>query len=188
MLYRRNPHFWVLFALIPACASILAGSAFLPAQGKNQGFELHADKSVTQAEIGLPIYPGAKPLKDGDEHSVDLGFTIGDSHFRLLTKEFVSHDAPSRILDFYRKPLSRYGEVLECDHGQAIGPVKKTAQGLTCESRKDSENHSGISSDDHELRAGSPDRFHMVAITDQKQDGTRFGLAYIELPKEKKPK
>jgi hypothetical protein len=45
-------------------------------------------------------------------------------------------------------------------------------------------NGSGDSSTDHELRAGTPLRFRIVGISDAKDGKTRFGLVYLELPKD----
>ena len=94
---------------------------------------MHANANAGASEIGLPPYPGATLYKDpkGDS-KFDFGFTIGDTHFKVLAADYVSPDAGARILDFYRKPLSKYGEILECDHGKPVGALTHTASGLTC--------------------------------------------------------
>jgi len=45
-------------------------------------------------------------------------------------------------------------------------------------------NGSGDSSTDHELRAGTPLRFRIVGISDSQAGKTRFGLVFLELPKD----
>ena len=45
-------------------------------------------------------------------------------------------------------------------------------------------NGSGDSSDDHELRAGTPLRFRIVGISDAENGKTHFGLVYLGLPKD----
>jgi len=40
-------------------------------------------------------------------------------------------------LAFYRKPLSRYGEVLECDQSKPVGSHIVTRDGLTCSDEHD---------------------------------------------------
>jgi hypothetical protein len=158
------------------------------AQDKGFSLDLHANSHATAKDIGLPDYPGAKPYKDGDnESSADLGMSFKDFHFKLLAASYVSGDSATQILDYYRKPLARYGEVLECLKGKPVGALKETKSGLTCESKKDGNievNGSGDSSTDHELRAGTPLRFRIVGISDVKDGKTRFGLVYLELPKE----
>jgi hypothetical protein len=56
-------------------------------------------------------------------------------------------------LAFYRKPISRYGEVLECDHGKPVGSHSVTRNGLTGSDEHDGRtptNVSANSSSDHE--------------------------------------
>ena len=101
---------------------------------------------------------------------------------------YITPDAPDKVLEFYRKPLAQYGEVLECLHGKAVGSVAKTSSGLTCSDEQGGHvdvNGSADSSKDHELRAGAPKKFRIVAINDDAPGGkTRFGLVYLELPKD----
>lgn len=171
--------------LVSASLGLLLGVPATHAQSPSEGFELHANKVATAKEMGLPMYPGAKPYNDPDKDSVDMGFSFGDTHFRLLAAEFVSTDSPQRILEFYRKPLSHFGEVLECDHGKAVGPLTKTRSGLTCDNNSDgSMKVNGAASDGRDLRAGTPQRMHMVGISERDNGQTRFGLVYLELPKD----
>ena len=37
---------------------------------------------------------------------------------------------------------------------------------------------------DHELRAGTPKQFHIVGIDKTQANSTRFGLVYVQLPKD----
>ena len=89
------------------------------------------------------------------------------------------------MLEFYRKPLARYGEVLECDHGMAVGSPTVANSGLTC---SDTQGHhsqsSGESSDAHELRSGTPRHFRIVGIDQGQSDETHFSLLLLELPKD----
>jgi len=180
---------------------VLASTIFLAGpQGfaQNSGFnlELHADAQTTAADVGLPVYPGSKIYKDKDNDAgADLGFTLGDVHFVLKAVNYVTGDSPAQVLAFYRKPLSRFGEVLECDRGKPVGALTVTHSGLTCADKDGSTtglqvNGSANSGTDHELRAGSPRKFRIVGI-DLPHSGsasTRFGLVYLELPKDKDDK
>jgi hypothetical protein len=170
----------------------LASVALSPAsKASSAQIDLHANSKVSAADVGLPAYPGASPYKDKDkdDDSADLGLILGDFHFRLKVATFVATDTPGHLLDFYRKPLSQFGEVLECDHGKPVGSVSATHSGLTCsDSKGDS-----INSDEHQLRAGTPHKFRIVAIQrpDSEtskalpKDVTRFSLIYLEIPKDK---
>jgi hypothetical protein len=123
-----------LFALLAfgLCAAILfCGGTASFAQNSDDRLELHANSHASAADIGLPAYPGATFYKDtNNDSAVDLGLNLGDFHFTLKAANYVSSDSPARILAFYRKPLSRYGEVLECDHGKPVGRTLSRATDL----------------------------------------------------------
>ncbi len=135
-----------LFMVTLLCGAI---SSF----AQNAGFDLslYANDHATAADIGLPSYPGASVYKEpNNDAAFDLGFSSGDSHFRLMVAKFITSDSPVKVLEFYRKPLSRYGEVLECNDGKPVGTLKATRTGLTC-----SDEHGGQSQATRQLRLGS---------------------------------
>ena len=170
-----------MFALV--AAALLCGNVSLSAQ--NSGMELHANSKATAADIGLPVYPGSTLHKDKDnDGAVDMGFSYGDSQFRLLAADYVSSDSPDKILAFYRKPLSRYGEVLECKDGKPVGTPTVTRSGLTCSDQKGGDVDVNSGSKGHELRAVTPHQFRVVGIDKSQPDATHFGLVYIQLPKD----
>ncbi len=155
-------------------------------QAQNSGIDLHASSHAGAAEIGLPTYPGATLYTDENNNSgANLGLSFGDFHFSLLVVQYKTKDSPDKVLAFYRKPLSRYGEVLECNHGKAVGDRTTRRSGLTCsDDTEQLKTNASDSSESHELRAGAPHKFRIVSI-DQPRDGaTRFGLVYLELPKD----
>ncbi len=173
-------------ALFVFAAAVLCGNSALFAQ--NSGMELHANSKATSAEVGLPGYPGATPYKDKDnDSSVDMGYTFGDSQFHLIAVSYVSSDSPDQILSFYRKPLSHYGDVLECNDGKPVGKLTTTRSGLTCDDdQKGKLQVNGYSgSKGRELRAGTPQQFRVVGIDKTEAKSTRFGLVYVQLPKDK---
>jgi hypothetical protein len=172
--------------LLAGAAMAIACLAMAPAKASGLQIDLHANSKVTAADVGLPAYPGASPYKekDKDDDSADLGLILGAFHFRLKVATFIVTDTPGHLLDFYRKPLAHYGDVLECDHGKPVGSVTTTHSGLTCsDSKGDS-----INSDEHQLRAGTPHQFRIVTVQkadqDSAQNSTRFSLVYVELPKD----
>jgi hypothetical protein len=170
-------------------AFVFAGIHSSIAQDSGFNLDLHANSHATAKDIGLPLYPGAAPWKDSDKDSsaANLGFGLNSFHFGLLVAEFSTTDSSSRVLDFYRKPLSHYGEVLECDKGKPVGSLTVTKSGLTCSGSKNGGvtiNGNGDSSNDHELRAGTPLRYRVVGISETKDGKTKFGLVYLELPKD----
>ena len=175
-------HVWCL------AAAFAAGGATGFAQNSDFKLDVHANDRATAEKIGLPVYPGAEIYQDKDNSSADLGLVLNSFHFDLKAVHYITPDATDKVLDFYRKPLSRYGEVLECLHGKAVGSLAKTSSGLMCSDEQGGHvdvNGSADSSKDHELRAGAPKKFRIVAIDNDAPGGrTRFGLVYLELPKD----
>jgi hypothetical protein len=172
----------VLFVAIVFCSNVAS-----LAQNSGVNLALHANDHASAADVGLPNYPGASPYKEPDNDSAfDLGFTAGDSHFRLIAANYVTRDSPEQVLAFYRKPLSHYGEVLECDHGKPVGSLTVTRSGLTCSDQQGGnvQVNGHADSSDHELRAGTPHKFRVVGIDKSQPKSTHFGLVFIELPKD----
>lgn len=168
---------------------LLSASTVARAQN-NFDLAIHANSDVSPADIGLPAYPGATPAhKHGDDKAAfDIGFSYGDTHFRMRGISYDSDDSPGRILDFYRKALGRYGDVLECDHGRPVGSLTVTSSGLRCSDRKNGD-HLNIdghidSSKDHDLRAGSPEEFRIVGINESESQSARFVIMYVKTPKD----
>jgi endonuclease YncB( thermonuclease family) len=182
--------------LMFAVVAVFAGTALFAQDSSSSdsglNLALHANSHATAADIGLPEYPGAKLYKDpnnkDNDSSADIGLTFGDFHFRVQAVSYVTGDSPEQVLAFYRKPLSHYGEVLECDHGKPVGKLTTTDTGLTCSDEHGGHvqvNGSANSSDDHELRVGTPHKYRIVGIDEPKAGQTKFGLVYLELPKDK---
>jgi hypothetical protein len=172
-----------LLAVISFCGGVASFG-----QNSDGNVELHANSHASAAGIGLPVYPGATLYKDkGNDSGGDLGLSFGDFHFSLMAVNYVTKDSPQQVLNFYRKPLSRYGQVLECDHGKPVGSLTVTRSGLTCD-LKDSGGTSSYSSTGEEIRAGSPQKFRIVGVDESHPGSTRFALVYLELPKDNSKK
>jgi len=168
-------------------AVLCCGTISSYAQNSGFNLSLHANDHATAADIGLPSYPGASPYRELDNDAAfDLGFSSGNSHFRLMVANYTTSDSPAEVLGFYRKPLSRYGEVLECKDGKPIGKLKTTRNGLTCSDERggNSQANAHADSTDHDLRAGSPHNFRVVGIDKSQPKSTHFALIYVQLPKD----
>src|SRR5271168_3329906 len=127
------------------------------------GLHVSSD-GTTAADIGLPVYPGAKlsEKKDGDK-SADIHFGFGDWQFRLKVVKYQSSDPPDRVLAFYKKALGRYGDVIECNGRTAIGSPMITREGLTCDEDVNS-NHKVDVDMAESLKAGSKRHQHIMGI------------------------
>ena len=180
-----------ILALLSATVLASAVSFAVPCFAQNSDFNLnmHANSHATAKDIGLPVYPGATPFrdKDSDSSSADLGLILNSFHFNLKVASFVTTDSPERVLAFYRKPLSKYGEVLECNHGKPVGSLTVTKSGLTCGDKNGGMTVNGSDMGD-ELRAGTPEQFRIVGIDSTDSGQTKFGLVAVVLPKDKDEK
>jgi hypothetical protein len=169
---------------------MVAVPSAVPSFAQNSDFNLnvHANSHATAKDIGLPEFPGATPFTDddSDSSSADLDFLLKSFHFSIKAASFVTTDSPEHILAFYRKPLARFGEVLECNHGKPVGSLTATKSGLTCGDLKGGQMTVDGSDSDHELRAGTPNQFHIVGIDNSENGKTKFGLVALVLPKDEK--
>lgn len=69
------------------------------------GLEVHKNTGVTEARLGLPIYPGARAAKDEDSASVSLAF--GGAHgLDIIVGKFDTSDPLDRVRDFYQERLT----------------------------------------------------------------------------------
>jgi hypothetical protein len=156
---------------------------------------IHVNADKPSASLGIALYPGAiaDPDHDGDKDAdVQLGF--GDWKMRVQVAHFNTSDNRDKVLTYYRKSLSRYGDVIECKDNEPIGSPAKTAEGLTC-SENDQDNHIKVDhGDDHglTLRAGSKRHQHIVAFDKDDADTaagpTKFTLIALDLPAETRKK
>lgn len=147
---------------------------------------IKTDKDANIAGIGLTTYPGAVPVKEhnGKDHdAADINLNFGDFHLGVKAASFQTSDSPDKVETFYRKDMSRYGDVLECRGGKTIGEPTRTSQGLTCSDNQRG-HHEVRFSDGHDhpqLLAGSPEHEHIVGI-EPKDGGTKIGLVALDLP------
>lgn len=182
----RMPNVRPAVALAALFALALCAVPVARAQGSGLSLELHANENVSASSIGLPHFPTSHPYQSASKDSAaDLGFTFGSVHFRVMASRYTTNASPEQVLDFYRKPLERYGEVLECEHGQPVGSRKSTRDGLTCSDSHGHHSHVNADTDaPRELRSGTPERYRVVAIESSESSSTNFTLVYLEVPKD----
>jgi hypothetical protein len=113
------------FILTVALSSLLVAACDVDVQGEGKDKnvdvrtpfgDISVHKSEGAQETGLPVYPGAKPLRDEDEEPESAEVKIGTSFFgmHLAAAKFESGDAPQAIVDFYKDKMTQYGTVVEC--------------------------------------------------------------------------
>ncbi len=151
-------------------------------------------KDVDVSSLGLPQYPGShiltKDQDNGNDGQVDLHMGFGPWQMRVKVVSLGTPDSPDKVLAFYRKALGKYGDVVECDGKKAVGTPTVTKEGLGCDEHSSGAhtnwNSKGsgvnINSDDHELKAGSQHRQHIVGFKKSDSGETKFALISLELP------
>src|SRR5688500_8442011 len=62
---------------------------------------------VDEPATGLPVYPGARPVRDQDEEPENADVTVGTSWFgvKVVAATYESGDAQEKIIDFYRNEM-----------------------------------------------------------------------------------
>ena len=140
--------------------------------------------NTAPAETGLPVYPGARPLPNGDEPD-HANVAVGNSWFgvTVAASKFESDDDPEAILAFYRQHLQQYGDVTEC-HGTLNFRHRHGEDAPVCRegfrtNRRDNRRNSGFRSGDITLGVGTRDRHRIVAVT-PRPGRTRFEVVFID--------
>ena len=68
------------------------------------GIEVNKAENISEAALGLPIYPGSERIKDSDSASVNIGLP-GDQSVRIVAAKFRSSDSVAKVKTFYHDRL-----------------------------------------------------------------------------------
>lgn len=153
----------------------LANTAVRAQDKDGAGFVISAQ--ATAKEVGLPLYPGAKPHKDEKNESpaTQLGLWGASFGFKLVVLKMESSDSPDKIAAFYKKALAKYGTVLNCtDPSKATSDKDKSSSPKQLDCGDDKPDAGGML-----FKAGTKEKQHIVGI-DAKGQVTVFQLLYIE--------
>lgn len=146
--------------------------------------QVKTNDNAQTASTGLPVYPGAAPVKKegNNDGAADVNMSFGSFRLHVKALSFRTADAPDKVQAFYSKALARYGDVLTCDGNRPVGTPTRTSEGLLCSSKK-SVGVTVEADDDHklELKTGSEQHQHIVSI-EHEGSGTKFGLVALDLP------
>lgn len=145
--------------------------------------DLHMGGDADAKKVGLPLYPGAR-LKSDDRNNNQANLSIFTEAFgmKLVVANYASDDAPSKVIDFYRDKLKRYGKVLECHSSKHGGNVE--VHDSDNDSDKSSSKSKELKCDEDsgpvtELKVGTEDNQHIVAVEPGEGKGTHFALVYV---------
>jgi hypothetical protein len=166
------------------------------------GMQVKTNQDGNIAGLGLPVYPGAVPVKkvksngDTDGGSADINMSFGSFQLKVKAVDYRSDDSPQKLFDFYKKALGRYGSVIQCHNDRPVGTPTRTDEGLTCEESDHDRDRDRGNSDSRgsregaapfdgsakvQLKAGSRKHQHIVDINPD-NGGSKFGLVALDLP------
>ena len=145
---------------------------------------LHVSKGADVRDVGLPVYPGArKKDSDNDSEEKSANVNISSSMFglKVVAIQYLSDDAPEKIVAYYADQLKKYGSVLEChtNKSQSSGAMysgedSSESQQLKCEG----DNNGQVI----ELKVGTKQNQRIVAIRPaESSKGSDFALVYIKM-------
>jgi hypothetical protein len=174
-----------LFLIAPAVLLLLGCSVNVKKDEKGQDKNvdittpfggIHVNNNADSRDTGLPLYPGArlKP-KDGDngDKSANVEFSTGEYGLKVVAIEYLSDDAPSKIIAYYQGQLKKFGRVLQCHNSHGTNySYNKDSDELKCEGDDGGKTI--------ELKAGTEKNQHIVAV-DPEGKGSHFALVYVHL-------
>jgi hypothetical protein len=163
------------FAAFPAAAQ--------DENGKGAGVYVGADANAK--DVGLPIYPGARPHKDKDNDTPATKFGLWGSSFafKLAVIKMQSNDSPDKVAAFYKRALAKYGSVLDCTNSTASSSDKdknESSKKLGC--GDDKPDAGGML-----FKSGTTEKQHIVGVQPN-GTGTVFQLVYVQVPESDKYK
>ncbi len=142
--------------------------------------DLHVSEQADIRDAGLTLYPGAKPApKDNsdDKKSANVNLSLPGFSLKVVAAEFISDDAPDKIIAYYNKELQKYGKPIQCRGGWNGGHVNH--DGKDDMSKPVSCGNDG-NSDAVELKVGTEGNQHIVSVKPNSQ-GSRFALVYVRM-------
>jgi hypothetical protein len=139
--------------------------------------DIHVGTDTDAKDTGLSAYPGARPKEDSDSDKHRANISIGGDDFglKVVAASFTTDDPPEKVIDFYRKDLKKYGNVLECPkgisenkhHGDDDGELKCSNDGKEEPGKLD-------------LAVGIPEKQRIVSVKPNGK-GSEFALVYVQV-------
>jgi hypothetical protein len=166
----------LLVLAIPAALAQDSGNQDKSLDVRSSVGDLHVGPDADAKKAGLPLYPGARPVHDQNNDPLNFGLLTESFGLKLVVAKYESDDSPDKVISYYRGKLKKYGKVLEChsqkDGVQVQSDDKKSGEtkDLTCDQ------DSGRVT---ELKVGTEDNQHIVAIEPRESRGCSFSLVYL---------
>lgn len=138
---------------------------------------IHVSKGADPQDVGIAVYPGSK-LKQKDSDGSDKSANVNISGFgyglKVVALEYESGDAPSKVVDYYKDQLKKYGNVLVCH----TTDLDFNADGRDKGSNSDELRCEGKMGVNIELKVGTRENQHIVAVKPE-GSGSNISLVYV---------
>lgn len=137
---------------------------------------------IDPKEVGLAAYPGAQPKTSTDDEDSGANVNISSSLFgmKLSVLKYQSSDPPEKVLGFYRKEMSHYGNVIDC-----TGRFNMSFHRHDKDSEVTCDDHDGGSRGyRQELKVGTENNQRIVAVKPSGK-GTEFVMVYVRAHEDK---
>jgi hypothetical protein len=133
--------------------------------------DLSVRTDASASDTGLPVYPGARPVRDDDDSgSADINIGTSLVGLRIVATKFESADTPAAVINFYKDKMKTYGEVKECS-----GDFDFEGEQAICKDK--------AGSGEIQLVAGTENQHRIVSVK-ERGSGSEFAVVYIHIREE----
>ncbi len=142
--------------------------------------DLHVSEQADIRDAGLTLYPGAKPApKDDsdDKKSANVNLSLPGFSLKVVAAEFLSDDAPDKIIAYYNKELPKYGKPIQCHGGWNGGHANYDGKDDMSKPVSCGNDSKG---DAVELKVGTEGNQHIISVKPN-GSGSRFALVYVRM-------
>ena len=142
--------------------------------------DLHVSEQADIRDAGLTLYPGAKPApkEDSDDNkSANVNLSLPGFSLKVVAAEFLSNDAPDKIIAYYNKELPKYGKPIQCHGSWNGGHANYDGKDGMSKPVSCGNDNKG---DAVELKVGTEGNQHIVSVKPNGQ-GSRFALVYVRM-------
>lgn len=173
----------VLLAAVLSAGTVLSQAAE-PSPSFNAGIEAHGQ--VSAADLGLPIFPGARVQRDKPDSSGQVALRLwgGSMGFKLHAAKYSSRASIDQLAAFYREALAAHGTVIDCSSGKPLALPSGTSAAasapadsstLSCDNKRPSVPGEVI------YKVGDAKNFRLVAMQPQQgSSGVNFQLVRMQ--------